>query len=176
MKKGQQSLNTLSIDKGKAGISVVVPFLNESEVIEQFCSSMDAYSVKLSLLLELIFVDEGSSDDTVEKLKGYKWENIKRVKVVSLSKNYGSHAALRAGIQHASYDICTWMGSDGQDPKEMLQTGYRKLTDEGYDAVYIDKESVVVSQANRLFSKINFFGARSPSSVFPFSKRGIIRP
>jgi len=136
------------------GISIIVPFLNEEEGIGEFCKKIDEYSLSLSFPLEIVFVDDGSSDDTIKKIEGIEWKNIRKVRIVSLSKNYGSHAAVRAGLQYAYYDICTWMGSDGQDPMEMLEIGYKKIKEENYDAVYIDKKSVAVSKANRLFSKI----------------------
>lgn len=138
----------------ESGISIIAPFLNESEGIEAFCEEIDSYAAGLKFPLEMVFTDDGSTDNTIELLKQYQWENIKKVKIVSLSRNYGSHAALRAGLQYAYYDICTWMGCDGQDPFEMLEIGYQKITEEGYDAVYVDKASVGVSKTNRMFSRI----------------------
>ena len=135
------------------GISVVVPFLNEEEVIEKFCAAIDAYQRNFSVPLELVFVDDGSSDNTIDKIRNYKFINIHRVKIVELSKNCGSHAAIRAGLQNVSYDVVTWMGSDLQEPLEMLQLGMEQII-QGYDAVYFEKKAVKVSVMEKCFSGI----------------------
>lgn len=139
--------------KVKNGMSIVVPYLNESEGIEVFCSSIDEYAAGLPFELEVIFVDDGSTDDTSNKVCNYQFLNIKHVKLIQLSKNFGSHAAIRAGILHTSYNICTWMGCDLQEPIEFLALSYEKIQ-AGYDAVYVEKRSVKVSNINRGFSKL----------------------
>lgn len=133
------------------GISIVVPFLNEEEVIEQFCSALDDYQNGFSAVLELVFVDDGSCDHTIQKIQNYNFQHIYKVKIVMLSKNYGSHAAIRAGLLNVSFDIATWMGSDLQDPLELLELGLEKI-EEGYDAVYFEKKAVEVSKVEKLFS------------------------
>lgn len=138
-------------DKEKEGISVIVPFLDEKEGIELFCKILDEYSKELDFKLELIFVDDGSEDGTGDLIRKYRFLNIKNVKLLTLSKNFGSHAAIRAGVLNAFYDICTWMGSDLQEPLEFLKLSYSKILD-GYDAVYVEKRSIKVSRANRGFS------------------------
>lgn len=146
------------IDKGYKdmaikGISVVVPFLNEEEIIDQFCLALDEYQGSFAASLELVFVDDGSQDQTIAKIKQYQFQNIHQVKIVSLSKNFGSHAAIRAGLMNVSYDIATWMGSDLQDPLELLELGLEKIM-QGYDAVYFEKKAVKVSLAEKIFSNI----------------------
>ncbi len=133
------------------GISVVVPFLNEEEIIDRFCATLDTYQKSFSTPLELVFVDDGSQDHTVSKIKSYKFQYIQKIKIVSLSKNYGSHAAIRAGLLHASFNTATWMGSDLQDPLELLELGLEKI-EEGYDAVYFEKKAVEVSITEKVFS------------------------
>ena len=135
------------------GLSIVVPFLNEEDGIELFCSTLDDHASKLSFPMELVFVDDGSTDRSVEILGKYSFKNIKRAKLVQFSRNFGSHAAIRAGVQNAYYDICTWLGSDLQEPLELLEKSFDLITKEGYDAVYVSKKSIVVSKLNRAFSK-----------------------
>lgn len=134
------------------GISVVVPFLDEAEGIEIFCAMLDEYACKVNFPLEVVFVDDGSTDDTCDILCKYQFRNIAGKKLVRLSKNCGSHAAIRAGLQYARYDICTWMASDCQEPMEFLEKSY-PLIHEGYDAVYIEKNSINISHVDRGFSK-----------------------
>ena len=136
------------------GMSIIVPFLNEEEGIELFCSEFDKFIGTLDFDIEIVFVNDGSTDKSSELIKAYKFDNARKVKLVELSKNFGSHAAIRAGVAKASYSICTWLGSDLQEPLELIPLSYHKITDEGYDAVYVEKKSVGVSSANRAFSKM----------------------
>jgi len=135
------------------GLSIVVPFLNEYEGIELYCAELDKYAESIAFPLELVFVDDGSSDNTDEVIRSYQFMKIEKVKLVTLSKNYGSHAAIRAGLVNAYYNICTWMGSDLQEPIEFLKLSYQRITD-GDDAVYIEKNSINISKFDRGFSNI----------------------
>ncbi len=135
------------------GLSVIVPFLNEEEGIEHFCEVLDEHAGHLRFPLELVFVDDGSTDKGAQKIRSYPFRKIRSVQLITFSKNFGSHAAIRAGIAHASFDLCSWMGSDLQEPLEFLQLSWDRIQ-EGYDAVYIEKKSVEVSKANRSFSKV----------------------
>ena len=143
----------MKAEKAKAGISVVVPFLNEEDGIRLFCETVDEYAGGLDFPVELIFVNDGSTDRSAEILAEYSFRNIEQAQLVNLSRNFGSHAAIRAGLTKAKHDICTWIGSDLQEPLELIPAAMEKLQD-GYDVVYIEKESIVVSKANRLFSRI----------------------
>lgn len=135
------------------GISIVVPFLNEEEVIAEFCSAIDEYQRNLPVPLELVFVDDGSTDNTIKKIRQHHFLNIHKVKIIKLSKNYGSHAAIRAGLQNVSCPVATWMGSDLQEPLEIIQLGMEKIA-QGYDAVYFEKKAVKVSFLEKSFSKM----------------------
>ncbi len=143
----------MKAEKAKAGISVVVPFLNEEDGIRLFCETVDEYAAGLDFPVELVFVNDGSTDRSAEILAEYSFRNIEQAQLINLSRNFGSHAAIRAGLTKAKHDICTWIGSDLQEPLELIPAAMEKLR-EGYDVVYIEKESIVVSKANRLFSRI----------------------
>lgn len=138
----------------QSGISVIVPVFNEEETIPIFCDTMDKYVLHLSFEIELIFVNDGSVDKSLDILKMYQFKNIKRVKIINLSKNFGFHAAARAGIKNATYDFCTWFGVDLQEPLEILPISYEKLVEERYEVVYFEKRTVKVSKLNRMFSKV----------------------
>lgn len=135
------------------GLTVVVPYLNEADGIEECCKAVDQYAGTIDFPLEAIFVDDGSTDGTTAIIQKFHFRQIKKVKVITFAKNFGSHAAIRAGTLHAQFDVCTWMGSDLQEPIEFLEIAYRKIR-QGYDAVYVEKNSVKVSKANRCFSKV----------------------
>lgn len=135
-----------------AGMSIIVPFLNEEEGIELFCSTLDEYADSIDFPLELVFVNDGSDDASEEVLQNYSFKHIKKACLISLSRNFGSHAAIRAGLQHASYPVCTWLGSDLQEPLSLIEESW-KIIEEGADAVYISKRSIAVSRSTRAFSK-----------------------
>ncbi len=137
----------------KKGMSVIVPFLNEEDGIEEFCRVLDEYAGTMEFDIETVFVDDGSTDNTVEVIKGFAFKNIKIVKTIALSRNFGSHSAIRAGLTKASYDICTWLGSDLQEPLELIPLAYSTIREKGYDAVYVDKKTIKVSRMNRFFSR-----------------------
>lgn len=131
-------------------VSIIIPFLNEEECISKCCQFVDEFSLDKPYRTEVIFVDDGSTDKTVELISSYDFQNSS-VKLVQLSKNHGSHAAIRAGILHSSGDYLTYICADLQEPDDMISVMYNKITD-GFDAVYIEKKSIGVSRKNRAFS------------------------
>src|SRR4051812_47635435 len=97
-------------------VSVIIPFLNEAENIERLCSSLSQYfSNTHDFSAEVIFIDDGSTDQSVELFKKQIHANYS-AKVIKLSRNFGSHAALRAGIKYSSGELITFLYADLQDP------------------------------------------------------------
>jgi dolichol-phosphate mannosyltransferase len=93
-------------------------------------SALDAFSSDY----EIILVDDGSDDQSLPNL--LKWQgNNSRIKVLSLSKNFGHQAAFTAGLEHAKGNIIGMMDGDLQDPPELFQEMYRKITEENYDVI-----------------------------------------
>ncbi|MBO6108598.1 MAG: glycosyltransferase [Eubacterium sp.] len=154
------------------GMSLIVPFLNEQDNARVFCDTMDAYISECDFEVQLVFVDDGSTDATVDILKDYPFKNATRPVIVRLSKNYGSHAAIRAGIERAYYGICTWIGMDLQEPLDMLKLSWEKIKNEGYDAVYIEKKSVQVSPFSRFLSK-RYHNMMRKYAVSNYSSNGV---
>ena len=115
-------------------ISLVVPILNEEELINELVSRSVSVLEKLSEEFELIFVDDGSTDTSLHKLIGHQ-EHDSRVKVISLSKNFGHQAAFTAGLENASGAYVAMMDGDLQDPPEVLEAMYAKIVNEDYDIV-----------------------------------------
>lgn len=135
-------------------ISIIVPTYNEQEVIEMFYnetskvlqSLMDKYTY------EIIFVDDGSQDETLNKLK--ELNNLdKKVNIISFSRNFGKEAGMYAGLKNATGDICVVMDSDLQhDPNIILQM--LKYIEEGYDTVTTIRNRKGESKIKSFFSKI----------------------
>src|SRR5262245_23287201 len=96
-------------------LSVVVPCFNEEEVIEQTHQRLGAALSELKMRCEIIFVDDGSRDRTLEILNQLAARD-ERVKVVSFSRNFGHQMAVTAGLEHASGDAVVLIDADLQDP------------------------------------------------------------
>ena len=116
-------------------ISVVIPCYNEEKAIPIFYKEMNKVMDKMKKLdLELIFVDDGSSDSTLEVCKNLAKED-KRVKFLSFSRNFGKEAGIYAGLNKSTGDYVTLMDVDLQDPPELLPKMYNLIKEEGYDSV-----------------------------------------
>lgn len=116
-------------------ISVVVPCYNEQESLPLFYAEMDKITkVMKDQEFELLFVDDGSKDDTLNIVKGIA-ENDERVKYISFSRNFGKESAIYAGFSKATGDYVVMMDADLQDPPSLLPEMFKAVTEEGYDSV-----------------------------------------
>lgn len=119
----------------KKKISIIVPCYNEEQALPYFYKEINSISKKMKQLdFELIFVDDGSKDKTLEVLKELSL-NDKRIRYYSFSRNFGKEAAMYAGLEKSKGDFVTIMDCDLQDPPELLEEMYRLITEEGYDCV-----------------------------------------
>jgi dolichol-phosphate mannosyltransferase len=115
-------------------LSLVIPIFNEEKLIDELVkrtlSALDSFVKDY----EVIFVDDGSTDQSLERLLSWQ-QKIKKIKILSLSKNFGHQAAYTAGLEHAKGDLVAMMDGDLQDPPELLSGMYRKIRDEDFDIV-----------------------------------------
>jgi len=133
-------------------VSVIIPIFNEYEGIPFLVDSLNEFFGQHSQLnAEVIFVNDGSRDNSVERLSSMSHKTYK-AKVISFSRNFGSHAALRAGISHASGEYICFNYADLQDPLELI-VQMKTLMDEGHDIIWAQRESTKVSWGERTFSK-----------------------
>ena len=114
-------------------ISIIVPCFNEEESIPYFYDEVKKVTKNMDIKLELIFVDDGSRDKTLEVIKSKT--DDKEVKYISFSRNFGKEAAMYAGLSMASGDYVTIMDVDLQDPPSLLPEMVRLIEEEGYDCV-----------------------------------------
>lgn len=117
-------------------LSVVVPCYNEEENVPYFYEELFKQEEKLKALqveIELIYIDDGSSDHTVEEVKKLH-EKDDRVHLVSFSRNFGKEAGIYAGLQKAKGDYIVMMDADLQDPPALLPEMFSYL-EKGYDSV-----------------------------------------
>ncbi len=136
----------------KPEISVVIPFLNEEDNLPLITAALEEYVPTLGVPVEVVFVNDGSTDGSREWLEQAEFKNY-TVKLVNFSRNFGSHAAVRAGFVNASADNCVWLGADMQEPLEIIGKGYQ-LVREGYDLVLVQKNQVKVSKSEETFSRL----------------------
>lgn len=117
-------------------ISIVVPCCNEEKALPYFFETMmkvsESLNKKYELDFEFVFVDDGSSDGTLEYLKKQNCDNG-RVRYISFSRNFGKEAALYAGLERAKGDYIAVMDADLQDPPELLEEMYAAVKSEGFD-------------------------------------------
>ena len=113
--------------KARADISIIVPFLNEEENISSLGRELNAFSeAHPELELEFILVNDGSTDSS-RKLIGCN-PFPPRTQLINLSRNFGSHAALRAGITRAGGRFVTFIYADLQDPLDNVLALYQKIS------------------------------------------------
>lgn len=140
-------------------LSIVVPCFNEEESIPLFydeCQKILKSIQKISA--EFIFVDDGSSDKTLEVLRALAQENS-AVHYVSFSRNFGKESALYAGLSKAGGDFIAVMDADLQDPPSLLPQMLKAIQEEGFDCAATRRttrtnEPKVRSFFARLFYKI----------------------
>jgi dolichol-phosphate mannosyltransferase len=130
-------------------ISLIIPFLNEEENLYDLLLQLNEYSRMQAFSIEAIFVDDGSKDASVQVIK--KFESDVPLKLVRLSKNFGSHAAVSAGITCVEGRYTMFFSADLQEPFSMIGAMYTKAQ-EGYEIVIARKANVQVSFSERLFS------------------------
>jgi glycosyltransferase involved in cell wall biosynthesis len=113
-------------------LTIIVPCYNEQEVLPLFVEAITPVRKELiekhELNTELLFIDDGSGDKTLELLRDFH-ENDASVRYISFSKNFGKEAAILAGLKNAKGDYAVLMDSDLQHPPALLPQMYEALTD-----------------------------------------------
>lgn len=112
-------------------LSLVVPCFNEAACVEAFVCAVDATGLPG---IEFVFVDDGSTDETLPILKRLAAAD-ERVRYVSFSRNFGKEAALLAGLRKASGKLVATLDVDLQDPPALLPGMVAAIREEGYDCV-----------------------------------------
>ena len=115
-------------------LSLVIPVYNEEKLIDELVnrtlSALDSFITEY----EVIFVDDGSTDQSLSRILFWQQKN-RKLKILSLSKNFGHQAAYTAGLEYAKGELVAMMDGDLQDPPELLSAMYNMIIDEDYDIV-----------------------------------------
>lgn len=115
-------------------VSIIVPCYNEEESIPLFYKEIKKVFSKINYKLELIFINDGSKDKTLELIRSLSKKD-KEANYISLSRNFGKEAAMWAGLKHSTGDYVTIMDCDLQDPPALIPEMLRLIEEEDYDVV-----------------------------------------
>ncbi len=121
--------------KTRETLSIVVPCYNEEEVIDLCHKEITKVVDPLLYDIEIIYINDGSNDSTLEKLQKISKKD-KRVVVINLSRNFGKEAAMTAGIDHVTGDALIILDADLQDPPALIPDLIKMWKDTGADVVY----------------------------------------
>lgn len=139
-------------------LSVIVPCYNEEENVHYFHEELmknTSFFNEKQLDVEIIYVDDGSRDQTVAEVKKLR-EKDERIKMVSFSRNFGKESAIYAGFQKAKGDYVVMMDADLQDPPSLLPEMFSYL-EQGYDSVATRRVSRKGEPAIRSFFARMFY-------------------
>ncbi len=137
-------------------ISIVIPMYYEEEVAKQCYEKVTEVMSNLNNYdYEIIFVDDGSKDKTLEILENIQKNDIK-VKIISFSRNFGHQAAVTAGIKYVTGDAAVIIDADLQDPPETIPDMIR-LWEDGNDVVYGKRKSREGESKFKLLSAKMFY-------------------
>jgi polyisoprenyl-phosphate glycosyltransferase len=161
-------LSTTAATAAAQGLSIVVPVYNEAAGLaflhEKLGGLARSLKQRYGLGCEVVYIDDGSSDDTLGIARGLPADALD-VQVVSLSRNFGKEAALMAGLDHARRGAVLFMDGDGQHPPDLVEKLVSHWIDDGYDVVYTakahrDNESFLRRLAVHGFYGLINWGAR----------------
>ena len=138
-------------------ISIVVPAYNEEEVLTEFHETVDKTLSKLAIDLEIVYVNDGSTDATLDIINALR-ANDKRITLIDLSRNFGKEIALSAGLHKAAGDAVVVIDADLQDPPELIPELIKEWQN-GYDVVYAkrtvrDGESILKKSTAHFFYRL----------------------
>jgi len=144
--------------KAPSLISIVVPAYNEGDVIPEFNRRLSIVRQELLLSSEVIFVNDGSKDNTLELLRGLKATDP-TIGIVDLSRNFGKEIALTAGLDYARGDVVVIIDADLQHPPELIPEFIARWREEDADVVYGQRisragESGVKKLTSRSFYRV----------------------
>ena len=143
-------------------MSLIIPIYNEVEILTELIDKINTSLKDLPFLWEVIFVNDGSQDESISKLRSIAERYPSKITVISLRRNYGQTTAISAGIDYAKGDIIVLMDADLQNDPADIPLLLSKI-DEGYDVVSgwrVDRKDAFLTRivpsriANRLISLV----------------------
>ncbi|MCL2934506.1 MAG: glycosyltransferase family 2 protein [Trichodesmium sp. MAG_R03] len=151
--------------------SVVIPIFNEEETIPELWRKLSNILDRLDSSTEVIFINDGSVDNSLELLKEINHKN-QEVKIISFSRNFGHQCALSAGIDHANGKAVILMDGDLQDSPEAI-ISFLQLWQQGYDVVYAIRKNRKEKWLKRLAFKSFYYIQKKLSGIVTPMDAGI---
>ena len=152
-------------------LSIIVPTFNEEKNIDELIKRLFQITSRVDDFEWLyLFIDDGSQDETFYKLKDYAVNN-KSVRVLRLSRNFGSNIAISAGIENCNSDAIIVTSADLQEPPELIEELIAKWK-RGYQVVWTVRKSRAQSLFGRIFSKVFSKLFRYSSGLKNFPEEG----
>lgn len=122
-----------NLKNSKKSVDIIVPCFNEEQVLGIYLEETDKYVSKIEQYkINFIFIDDGSSDTTLDLLQKYS-EKDKRIKYISFSRNFGKEAAMYSGLKNSTADYVLIMDADLQNPPNLIEQMLKTVAEEGYD-------------------------------------------
>lgn len=137
-------------------VSIIVPCYNEQDSLPIFYGEVIKVLDSISSEYEILFVDDGSKDDTLNIIKGFADRN-RMVRYISFSRNFGKEAAMYAGFCNASGDYIAVMDADMQDPPGLLPEMLELLKEGDYDSVATRRENRTGEPVIRSWFAVMFY-------------------
>lgn len=133
-------------------ISIIIPFLNESESLPKLVEELNGFFANKPYKPVVIFVDDGSTDNSVSILQQQSFYSFLG-KIIVLSKNYGAHAAMRAGMKVSDSGYCMFLPADLQDPLILIDQCFQKIKESRADIVFAYRRNSKNSFFEKLFTR-----------------------
>ncbi len=149
-------------------LTVVVPAYNESAVLRDFHARLAAVFDTLDLSCTILYVDDGSSDDTWELMESLRAGDM-RVATLKLSRNFGKELALTAGLDAVDADAVVVIDADLQDPPELIAQ-FVAACREGYDVVYGTRSTRAGESGAKKFTSAAFYRVMEKLSATPLPR------
>jgi dolichol-phosphate mannosyltransferase len=159
------SREELSLGTKPPALSVIVPCYNEEEAIETTHARLSKVLDETGLAYEIIYIDDGSKDTTVEKLRAIN-ASSPNARLIKLSRNFGHQIAVTAGLEYADGDAVVLIDADLQDPPEVIPQMVAKWR-EGFDVVYGVRASREGESAFKLWTAHTFYRIINKLSEVP---------
>lgn len=162
-------------------ISVVIPFYNESQLVEPMVNAVRDVLLKIDTQFEIVAVDDGSTDNSFELLRQIK-QQLPELKIISFSRNFGLQAALTAGLEFSKGEYVVLIDGDFQDPPELIEEMYSSLTQNNFDLIIGKRTSrnevvhkrVAIKAFHKLFDKITDLEDIYNTGNFCMMKRQVV--
>ena len=165
----------------KYSVSAIVACYRDSQAVPVMYQRLKTTFEKLRIDHEIIFVNDGSPDDSEEVIRGIS-RNDRRVRGITHSRNFGSQAAFRSGMEISTKNACVLLDGDLQDPPELIGQMVAKWR-EGYDVVYgrrIKREAPLLMQWSyklfyRMFDAFSYLKIPHDAGDFSLMDRRVVK-